>query len=536
MVLYPTSTWCNKKHPQGCLALLLKYDENINNKEVINDEVFNKFIAYMHPSGYTYDCCLKSNPSLITFLIKGSSIFKINFSNLGLIIHNLTDLQFLEILKNQVILDTNYINKLAMENNVKDVNSYRTMNFVILIANTIKYETFKFIMNYLSYNIFITLFGKIIITVCPWCELVICDYIKKNNIFFKSDFENSKKMMEIYINKPKVFKELYKILYLFFDEKLKYELLKKCLISLDIDLILMIIEGNNIKIDNDLFIDLLSKQSPYPHTGSSNKIKISEVIDLFIDYNLKINKEFVLNLISRGCYINNLEKYDIPIDNDIDIKCATHSYYPYNIKIKPCLEVIKIECSKSNNLDTIKKLKERGGIFTSECLAEACRQRKNGKIIKYLINECNVKVNDSCLIAYESIYGTDALDIIIKNYHLENKNNIEPDKKTNNNIELNKNCLMTVDPKKTEYKINNFDDLITVKKKIIKFFNIKRKKITYNELYKFFLEYLINNKLVIATYFIINLELSDLLKINICTIMHIDELKNILPYFIEETL
>ena len=57
----------------------------------------------------------------------------------------------------------------------------------------------------------------------------------------------------------------------------------------------------------------------------------------------------------------------------------------------------------------------------------------------------------------------------------------------------------------------------------------------YKDLYQIFLKYLIDNKLVIATYFVINTELSELFKINSCTIMHIDEISNVLSYFVEKS-
>ena len=43
----------------------------------------------------------------------------------------------------------------------------------------------------------------------------------------------------------------------------------------------------------------------------------------------------------------------------------------------------------------------------------------------------------------------------------------------------------------------------------------------------------ISNDLVIGNYFVINSKMSLFLKINHCTIMNIDELHNILTYFID---
>ena len=57
-------------------------------------------------------------------------------------------------------------------------------------------------------------------------------------------------------------------------------------------------------------------------------------------------------------------------------------------------EILIKECSKHDNLNTIKKLKEFGGIYTVECLEEACKVGKNGRVIKYLVTECGVGVTE----------------------------------------------------------------------------------------------------------------------------------------------
>jgi hypothetical protein len=63
----------------------------------------------------------------------------------------------------------------------------------------------------------------------------------------------------------------------------------------------------------------------------------------------------------------------------------------------------------------------------------------------------------------------------------------------------------------------------------------KRNKILYSELEKLLLKYIINNKLVIANYFILNDEFANIIKLDKGVIMHIDQLKNMIPYFINRT-
>ena len=89
---------------------------------------------------------------------------------------------------------------------------------------------------------------------------------------------------------------------------------------------------NNLNSINEL---LLSSKRPIIIAG--NGIKLGNCIDKF--------RRFI-------------EKYNIPIDEDILYVCSNFSYYPYKFNIKPPISVLIKECSKQDNLETIKKLKE----------------------------------------------------------------------------------------------------------------------------------------------------------------------------------
>ena len=53
------------------------------------------------------------------------------------------------------------------------------------------------------------------------------------------------------------------------------------------------------------------------------------------------------------------------------------------------------------------------------------------------------------------------------------------------------------------------------------------------EVYELMLKYLITKKLVIGNYFIINEQLGSILKLDPSCILHIDQIKNIITYFID---
>ena len=86
---------------------------------------------------------------------------------------------------------------------------------------------------------------------------------------------------------------------------------------------------------------------------------------------------------------------------------------------------------------------------------------------------------------------------------------------------------------------NNFQLILQlqlyIQNKIKKFFNYTKKTITITELNELMFKYLINKKLIIGNYFLINNELCNLTKINQCTIVNIDQLENMLSYFIDKS-
>ena len=332
-------------------------------------------------------------------------------------------------------------------------------------------------------------------------------------------------VMRTIINKPKIIKELYTIVASKIEKNIKKELLDNCISTLDSELILTILEGNDVVSDITTLTNLLSKVS-FRQTGAYNAKQIAEIIDILIMYGLKITKEIIIKLLSHGCFINSIEKYGTPIDGEILELCCDLGYYPYDFKCIPPLSIMLKECEKSMNLERIKILKEKGGIVDSTCLEMACGVKKNGKVIKYLISDCGVKANEMCLLKFQEAYGVESLDILMKNY----SNQKPSDKKANTGIVIDPDSTMIIE--KREIKIFNKVEYV-LKNKIRTLLNYKKKNIVYNDLVELMLKYLIDNKLVIGNYFIINKELSGLLKLNQCTILSIDQLENIISYFID---
>jgi len=171
--------------------------------------------------------------------------------------------------------------------------------------------------------------------------------------------------------------------------------------------------------------------------------------------------------------------------------------------------------------------KEKGGVYNRDCLIKVCGVRKNGKVIKYLINDCNLKPDLDCIKSFQDNYGIEALDILIHNYSKHNAS----EKKIERKIEIDNSILLSIDKRDFEIDI---EYSYNIRSKIKKLLCYKKNVITFQELEELFLKYLINQKLVIGNYFVVNNDLCSVIKINQSTLINIDEVKNIITYFIEK--
>lgn len=302
-----------------------------------------------------------------------------------------------------------------------------------------------------------------------------------------------------------------------FDYFIKY-------VTIDVSFVITMLECSPV------IPDIESVEALLQRTIKLERNILSEIIDIFILYGLSVNKNLILKLLENKCQINSIEKYNILIDEDIYLKCSELNFYPYELQIIPTDKILHAELAKFNNLDKIKKLKEFGGKMDTCCLEKASCVANNFKVFKYLINELKIMPTDLCIKNYikqKTTYDSQEFDILFDNYTNKKIKSSESTQKVN--LKLDIKSTLTIEPhkiiidKKYEYKLKN---------KIRKFFGYKYKIIKYDDLYELILKYLLSKNLIIDSYFIINNDLSVLLKLNECSILHIDQLDNILTYFI----
>ena len=436
----------------------------------------------------------------------------------------------LKIIKNQTLLNKEYCDKLYFDKNIK--NSYSNyLTFVALCINNYKFEILNYTLDNVSSQAFIRGYSCL-------RNINERNFEKIDNLYkvikkyFDEIFEKDTeiiKFLDTFINKPIIIKYIYSLISKSNNCTLiKKALLERCIKTYNKELIITILEESTENLASPELLNILLNQNYFrEQDGSYNSKPTAEIIDIFVLYGYEITKDFVLKLLDRGCYVNTIEKYKIDIDNELVLKMSNLNYYPYEFECVPTTDILLAECSKPNNLDKIKLFKEKGGIYNKECLIKACTVRKNGKVIKYLINDCNIKPDLDCIKSFQDNYGIEALDILIHNY---SKNNTS-DTKVVRQIEIDNSILVTID--KRDFEVD-MECSYNIRSKIKKLLNYKKNVITFQELEELFLKYLINQKLVIGNYFVVNSDLCSIIKINQSTLLNINEVKNIITYFIEK--
>lgn len=521
---------CNGKH-LVCGAFVDKYKNPKTNNE-LTQELFHRYIGFLNTTN-NYNSCVSSynnninTAKIVNFVAEACTRFLLGPQWLGQFMTSMSDTQLLAVFKKQVELDNKYVEKI-ISTDIPSGYGQSTFLSVLVTNYTSKKEATKYIFNLIPIKQFPNIISKFKSNITSNNEDLFAYYIKTNAAFIDSG--TCQNLINNLPYRSAIINELFKIIISNpVDTKTKTDILNKAIDNIDKNLIMTIFEScKDIKPTTDM-IDSLTKRI-YPNAssiGASNSKIIADIVDIFVVYGMKITREIVVKLLNKTCFINNIEKYGIKIDEEILQMCANFSYYPYKYDIKPPKSVLMKECTKTNNIDTLKKLKEAGGIFTTECLIEACKNRNNGKVIRYLINDCGVKSNDECVRVFQETHHLEALDLIIKGY--DNSKAKESDK-TVKYVEIDPNSTLVIEPR--TLAINNDSDY-KFKSKIKKFFDYKKKTIKYLEVYEMMLKYLITKKLIIGNYFVINDELASILKLESCFILHIDQVKNIITYFID---
>lgn len=530
-MLIPIKKNCDGNH-KHCQDIYKEWKKNPNN---ITQTYLNDFFQIIKLNNYN-SCLSQSN----NFHKELKSMFKTVSAFLeipvweALLLYCCDD-EINTIIKNQIkyLTPSVFIEKILNTDLI--LNHGPNMNFmnILLLHHPMKLKSFESIIMDMEIGQLSRHLTKMTKNHNNQVDTIIIKYINANKEKLKLPInkEIGLKIINNFINKSQIIKIVYECIQMNITSEEKKDIFNKTIGLRDEKLTLIILESKDIIPDFDSINKLIGNINSGFSFNYHNK-NMADFIDLLCEYGLIITKEIIIKLLDNGYYVNNIEKYNIEIDSDILVKCSNNSFYPYKFDIKPCSYILVKECSKGDNLITIKKLKEYGGIYDSECLEEACGISRNSKVIKFLISECGVKVTEKCLQKFQDTYKIEALELIMSQYKKSNPD-VKIEQPITRNCQLDPQSVMNITPKNILIDINNNNHDYIIKNKIKKFFDIKKSNIKYMDLYQIVLKYLITNKLVIGNYFIINQKLSNLLKINCSTIVHIDQLHNIITYFID---
>lgn len=148
----------------------------------------------------------------------------------------------------------------------------------------------------------------------------------------------------------------------------------------------------------------------------NNDIK-TELISNLIAYGYILTYKDLLSATKNKIYIKNVDQYNLKFDEKFLETCAEVGYYPdYKIKnIKPNSVCLEKECSRSGNIQEIKKLISMGITPTSKSLENSCSHKNNLASVRFLV-EKGAKTNLQCIKNLAKTIGNRTLDYLLVEY------------------------------------------------------------------------------------------------------------------------
>ncbi|CAH6421175.1 Hypothetical protein KVN_LOCUS172 [uncultured virus] len=244
--------------------------------------------------------------------------------------------------------------------------------------------------------------------------------------------------------------------------------------------------------------------------------KIAEIIDLLKCNGYEITYDNILTAISKGYYVNNIDKLNIKFDETLMQICSKYSYYPYDyLNIKPSISCLEIECVKQGNIKNIKKLISYGLKPNIECLRNACKNPSNKQVISYLVSNHKLKPDYICLKYFALAIHNPIFTYLLENFNeISNTQFVDDENKDEKIIDITKeekNIVQDSELTIDEIKIENnekeiiiFPEIKSTKNKRVKYLikegireilKTKSRKINFYDLRKSIIDYINKNKL-----------------------------------------
>jgi hypothetical protein len=194
------------------------------------------------------------------------------------------------------------------------------------------------------------------------------------------------------------------------DDVIMYDTFVPTLFELDKEHLEIACENNSILIATHLLNQkIIPTNNCFKAIFQKNKIlkkstkkeilfKRSKMINLLFKYGYKPNVEDILIATKHHHIIDNLNIFDIQLDESFIQKCSEFGFIPYKeYKLSPTIECLEYECGISNNLQTITNLIKNGLTPNIKCIKAACELKSNMTVIKFLLENFNLKLDLECI-------------------------------------------------------------------------------------------------------------------------------------------
>jgi hypothetical protein len=191
--------------------------------------------------------------------------------------------------------------------------------------------------------------------------------------------------------------------------------------SLNMPIVKLALE-NKIKPTAECFNAIIKGTKVNPYYGNRynrynapNKQLESDIIELLIQFGYQVTYDNVVEATRNFIKINDIDRFDIKLDEKFLEVCAEVHYYPYKLDIAPTTKCLEKECTKSGNITIIKEIISKGVKPDSACLEQACKHKANLATIKYLV-EHGAKMNVDCLKAIATTVGGSVLQYVVTEF------------------------------------------------------------------------------------------------------------------------
>lgn len=164
-----------------------------------------------------------------------------------------------------------------------------------------------------------------------------------------------------------------------------------------LQIIMFLYENGSTKIKINDFLDRKI------HSALTSK-DYNNIINYLIDNNIEITEEEFIKLCEYNVKVTNMNKINKFLSSKEVKKKIFESGIDYNIKFDFDIDMLKIECKKSNNINKIKEILKYVQP-DQECLELVCEHSSTLNTVKLLHETYNLPFTDNCILNTAKHYG-----------------------------------------------------------------------------------------------------------------------------------